>query len=102
MLHSAVISKIEKANRYAREPDRVSIRKLDLMFQGDNDRHAVSLEDGAWHCDCHFFAAWGCCCHISTLQKMFGQSLPPDAQEDLGVHLSGVSAQLMDMRSSER
>lgn len=99
MLRSTVISKIEKVNRYVREPDRVSIQKLDLMFQGDNDRHAVSLADGAWRCDCHFFAAWGSCCHISTLQKMFGKSLPLSAQEDLVEHLSWASAHLMEINS---
>ena len=90
MMHSAIISKIEKANRYAHEPDRVSIGRLELVFEGDNARYALSLVNGAWTCDCHFFVSWGNCCHVFALQKMLGVMLPLNARESLIEHLAAA------------
>ena len=42
-MHSSLIGKVEKANRYARELDRISLDRLSLTFRGDNDTHQVSL-----------------------------------------------------------
>ena len=52
-MHSSLIGKVEKANRYARELDRITIDRLALTFRGDNDTHLVSLDAGQWHCTCH-------------------------------------------------
>jgi hypothetical protein len=92
MMHSALISKIEKANRYAREPDRVSISRLELEFAGDNSRYTLNLADGAWTCDCHFFATFGCCCHVFAMQKLLGVMLPLGARESLIEHLGAAEA----------
>jgi len=54
-MHSSLIGKVEKANRYAREPDRITLDRLSLTFRGDNDTHQVALESGRWHCTCHSF-----------------------------------------------
>ena len=45
-MHSSLIGKVEKANRYARELDRITIDRLSLTFRGDNDTHHVSLDAG--------------------------------------------------------
>ena len=45
-MHSSLIGKIEKANRYARELDRITIDRLSLTFRGDNDTHHVGLDAG--------------------------------------------------------
>ena len=82
-MHSSLIGKIEKANRYARETDRISIERLSLSFRGDNDTHAVSLDSGTWRCNCHYFESWGACAHILALQKVFGGMLPEQAQTSL-------------------
>ncbi|MEO8207909.1 MAG: hypothetical protein ABI598_02645 [Chloroflexota bacterium] len=79
-MHSSLIGKVEKANRYARELDRISLDRLSLTFRGDNDTHQVSLESGQWHCTCHYFESWGACVHLLALQKVFGVMLPEDAQ----------------------
>ena len=79
-MHSSLIGKVEKANRYARELDRISFDRLALTFRGDNDTHHVSLDAGQWHCTCHYFESWGGCVHLLTLQKVFGVMLPDDAQ----------------------
>ena len=79
-MHSSLIGKVEKANRYARELDRISLERVALTFRGDNDTHHVSLDAGQWHCTCHYFESWGSCVHLLTLQKIFGVMLPEDAQ----------------------
>ena len=80
-MHSSMIGKIEKAMRYAHEPDRVKIRRLELDFQGDNGSHQVSLDADAWQCTCHLFESVGGCVHTLAVQKMLGQMLTEKAQE---------------------
>jgi hypothetical protein len=80
MMHSSLIGKIEKANRYARELDRISFQELAVQFKGDNDVHTVRLEGEAWRCTCHFFESWGSCVHVLALQKILGVMLPEAAQ----------------------
>jgi hypothetical protein len=82
-MHSSVIGKIEKANRYARETDRITIDRLSLSFRGDNDTHRVSLDAERWECNCHYFENWKTCAHILALQKIMGQMLPEQAQTSL-------------------
>jgi hypothetical protein len=79
-MHSSLIGKVEKANRYARELDRITIDRVSLTFRGDNDTHHVSLDAGQWHCTCHYFESWSSCVHLLTLQKIFGIMLPEEAQ----------------------
>lgn len=79
-MHSSLIGKVEKANRYARELDRISFERLTLTFRGDNDTHHVSLDAGRWHCTCHYFESWGACVHTLAVQKILGVMLPEEAQ----------------------
>ena len=79
-MHSSVIGKIEKANRYARELDRITIDQLSLTFRGDNDSHKVTLEADRWQCNCHYFASWASCAHVLAMQKILGQMLSEAAQ----------------------
>ena len=84
-MQSSLIGKIEKAKRYAEEPERVTISTFSADFRGENDSHTISLNEGKWHCNCHFFAEWGECVHIMTLQRLLGRMLPvsskPQGQE---------------------
>ena len=82
-MHSSLIGKIEKANRYARETDRISIDDMSLTFRGDNDTHEVRLDAGNWRCNCHYFDNWKTCVHVLALQKIFGTMLPDAAQTSL-------------------
>jgi hypothetical protein len=79
-MHSSVIGKIEKANRYSHELDRIAINQLSLTFRGDNDTHRVTLESDRWQCNCHYFESWGSCAHVLTMQKVLGQMLSDEAQ----------------------
>ena len=82
-MHSSVIGKIEKAHRYARELDRITVERIDLTFRGDNDTHRVSLDADGWQCTCHYFESFKTCAHILALQQVLGVMLPVDAQTSL-------------------
>ena len=78
-MHSSLISKIQKANIYAREPQRVQFEQLSVTFQGDNDGHRVTYRSGTWECTCHFFPSWRTCSHVMAMQKLIGTMLPKEA-----------------------
>ena len=82
-MHSSVIGKIEKAHRYARELDRITVERIDLTFRGDNDTHRVSLDADGWQCTCHYFESFRTCAHILALQQVLGVMLPEEAQTSL-------------------
>ena len=80
-MHSSVIGKIEKANRYARELDRIKFERMSLTFRGDNDSHRVRLDADGWACTCHTFGTSGDCAHVLALQKVLGEMLTESAQQ---------------------
>ena len=78
-MRSSLIGKIEKAKRYAQEPDRVIFSGFTAAFRGENDNHKVSYVNGKWHCGCYFFSQWRTCSHIMALQQILGSMLPKEA-----------------------
>ena len=79
-MQSSLIGKIEKAKRYAEEPDRISFTELSVKFRGDNDSHTTEYRDNKWHCTCNFFSGWGLCCHTMALERVLGDMLPEEAK----------------------
>jgi len=63
-----LIGKMEKAKRYAEDRTRFSFNKFELTFQGDNNEHEVSYDDGAFQCDCEFFLTHQRCGHTMALE----------------------------------
>ena len=80
-MQSSMIGKVEKAMRYAHEPDRVKIGRLTATFTGDNGSHTVSLDADQWHCDCHLFESAGGCSHTLAIQKILDPMLSDAAKE---------------------
>ena len=78
-MHSSLIGKIEKAERYAQETERVTFSELSVKFRGENDNYSVGYKEGKWYCSCHFFSNWGLCSHTMALQKILGKMLPEEA-----------------------
>jgi len=78
-MRSSLIGKIEKAKRYAEEPDRVTFSALTVVFHGENDDHELSYVNGKWNCTCHFFSQWQICSHVMALQEILGNMLPKEA-----------------------
>lgn len=85
-MHSSLIGKIEKAHRYAQEPERVRINGLSATFHGSHDEYDVTLADGHWTCNCHTFDAIHTCSHVMALQQLIGQMLTPDLRYDVEEH----------------
>jgi len=83
-MHSDLIGKIDKARRYAQEPERVALGVLKARFRGGNNDHEIALNDGHWACDCDFFRTWQTCAHVMALQKIFDSMLPVTAREATG------------------
>jgi hypothetical protein len=65
-----MIGKIEKAKRYAQEPNRFQFDQFSLTFRGDNNNHQVRFDQGKWQCDCDFFHLRGVCCHSMALERI--------------------------------
>jgi len=75
LMNSSLISKIEKATRYAKEPQRVQLRALEVDLRGDNDSHTVRLAGDEWSYGCDHFQVHGLCSHVMALQKLFAVHL---------------------------
>ena len=78
-MQSSLIGKIEKANRYAQEKNRITFSGFSVKFHGDNNDYDTGYEDGKWHCSCNFFSKWGLCSHTMALEKILGNMLPAEA-----------------------
>lgn len=76
-MNSSMIGKIEKAHRYAKEPERVKLRTIEATFHGGHDDYLVGLRDGEWHCSCHAFSSQvlGTCAHVMAMQQLLSPML---------------------------
>lgn len=92
-MHSDLINKIEKAKRYAQEPERFSIERLDARFRGGDD-HIISLKGHTWSCDCNFFHSWQTCSHVMAVQRLLAPMLSSEARRPAGPDY--VSEQLLE------
>ena len=79
-MNSSFISMVDKAKRYAGEPQRISFTGLDVRFEGNNGTHTVSLRGDEWTCACEHFQVHKLCTHVMTLQRLFATHLSPDAR----------------------
>ena len=81
-MNSSMIGKIEKAHRYAREPERIKFQSLEATFRGGHDDYTVRLVDGTWECSCHTFASHvvGTCSHVMALQQILSPMLSEGAR----------------------
>ncbi len=74
-MQESLVRKIEKAKKYAEDPSRVKIRRLEVGFRGDHGVHNIRYDGGKWSCDCNFFSSWGTCSHIMALERLLGEML---------------------------
>ena len=93
-MQSSLIGKIEKAKRYAQEPDRITFVNMTVKFRGDNDDYVVNYGEDKWHCTCHFFSQWGTCSHTMTLQRVYAETLPVQAKAGVA-ELAAASPKLL-------
>lgn len=79
-MNSSMIGKIEKAHRYAKEPERVRVQTIETVFRGSHDDYNVGLVDGHWSCTCHAFTSHsvGTCAHVMAIQQLLSPMLSTD------------------------
>jgi hypothetical protein len=75
-MDSGMIGKIEKAKRYAQEPERFHIETLTVSMDGANNSHRISFAERKWTCDCDFFHGHGVCTHTMALEELLKGMLP--------------------------
>ena len=78
-MYSGLISKIEKARKYAEEPHRISLLQFTAHFQGDNADHSVTFDNGKWTCTCSFFTRHHTCSHTMALEHLLGNMIPAES-----------------------
>jgi hypothetical protein len=81
-MNSGMIGKIDKAHRYAQEPERIRITSFAATFHGSHDDYEISLSENGWHCTCHTFEAHvlDSCPHVMAAQQVLGPMLTEDAR----------------------
>jgi hypothetical protein len=89
MMNSSLIGKIEKAKRYAEEPERVQVRRLEADFRGSHDVYHVHFDQGRWQCSCNFFTNYDVCSHTMAMQRLLGVMVPAVPEEEAPVAAEG-------------
>jgi hypothetical protein len=79
-MNSSLIGKIEKARRYAQEPERAQFQSLHVRFQGGHDVYDVRLENQEWTCNCHTYDSLGTCSHIMTMERLLAPMIPVEVE----------------------
>ena len=77
-MQSSLIGKIEKAKRYAQEPDRITFSDFTVKFRGEHDTYITGLKDRRWSCTCSFFSTWKICSHTMAMERILGNMLPAE------------------------
>jgi hypothetical protein len=90
-LNSTLISKVEKARRYAEEPDRARFNNFEVTFNGGHDEHRVTMQGTEFSCTCHFYEVHDTCAHIMAMQRIL-QPMLSEEQKTVGAPLSLLSA----------
>lgn len=81
-MESGMISKIQKAKRYAQEKDRITFEQFRVRFRGEHDTYTLTFSEGKWTCQCNFFQSHGVCSHTMALERILGVMLPVAASTE--------------------
>jgi len=78
-MQSSLHGMIDKAHRYAEEPERVQLARLEAIVRGDNSDHTVKLADGRLSCDCDHYQHERLCAHVLTVERVLKSWIPANA-----------------------
>ena len=81
-MNSSIIGKIEKAQRYEHEPERVKISNLEAVFHGEHSDYRLSLKNNHWSCTCSFYAGYGTCSHVMAAQRILAPMLSLESRTE--------------------
>ena len=76
-----LISKRDKARRYAEERERFTFDNFKVTIKGENNNHYVAYNNGVWDCDCGFFATHKYCAHTMSLEIILEKMLKEKEEE---------------------
>ena len=79
-MNSSLISKVEKARRYAEQPELFRLQKFVVDFDGENGSHVVSMDGTDFDDSSHSFQTQGTSSHIMALQKILAPMLSEEQQ----------------------
>lgn len=72
-MDSSMISKIQKAKKYAEEPERITFESFTATFQGEHGTYTVNYDrEEGWQCGCNYFQTRGICSHAMALERLLG------------------------------
>ena len=75
-MDSSLISKVEKAIRYAQEKDRIRFSEFKVQLNGDNELHTITFNNGKWSCTCWYFPSHAVCSHTMAMERVLSGMLP--------------------------
>ena len=75
-MYSSLIGKVEKAQRYALERERLSFSNFKASFRGEHDSYQVSYDDGTWKCSCEHFNERQLCSHAIAVERILVGTMP--------------------------
>jgi SWIM zinc finger len=78
-MQSSLHGMIDKAHRYAEQPERVQLARLEAVVRGDNSDHTVKLSDGRLSCDCDHYRYERLCAHVLTVERVLKTYIPANA-----------------------
>lgn len=79
-MDNGMISKIEKAKRYAEERERIQFQTFTVVFHGENSDHVVKYDNGHFDCDCNFFRSRGSCSHSMAMERLLDKMIVSPAR----------------------
>ena len=79
-MQSTIVTKAEKAHRYAQERDRLRISAIEGTFEAGGGTHLVRLGPDGWACDCEFHGQYGVCPHTEAASRMLDAHLAESAK----------------------
>jgi hypothetical protein len=88
-MNSSLIGKIDKARRYAEEPNRARFQSLHVRFQGGHDTYDVRLDQRQWTCNCHTYDSLGTCSHIMAMERLLAPMIPEEVEASDRVAAAG-------------
>ncbi len=81
-MDNGMIRKYAKAKQYAEERERITFKTFTVEFDGMNNPHYVSYDNGAWQCDCDYFIGRGRCSHTMALEIILDTMLAAEESSD--------------------
>ncbi len=80
-MDNGMIRKYTKAKQYAEERDRIKFSGFTVNFDGKNNPHTVTYQNGDWQCDCEYFIGRGRCSHTMALEIILNGMLAEQTEE---------------------